>query len=83
MKGDRGHVRRLFGAVVAVNCVINIDSGVLPAMLKELMEEFKIEEGWLGFLGAMPYLGTAVSSPLWGQALSAASPRIVVAWACS
>uniref|UniRef100_A0A0G4G5U4 Major facilitator superfamily (MFS) profile domain-containing protein n=1 Tax=Chromera velia CCMP2878 TaxID=1169474 RepID=A0A0G4G5U4_9ALVE len=66
---DKGPVFVVFLLTFWFAILINYDSGAIPAVLSQVQEEFDFTEFELGFVGALPFIGTAVASIPSGRAL--------------
>ncbi|XP_026192916.1 uncharacterized protein LOC113147238 [Cyclospora cayetanensis] len=60
---------------VSLQIVFNVDNGIVPAVLPQLWEEYHIADSQQGLLGALPYVGTALMSPLNSRLLNALLPK--------
>ncbi|KAL8275528.1 hypothetical protein Esti_000479 [Eimeria stiedai] len=73
-EGDQVRLQGVKAAMllfVLLQVTFNVDNGIVPAVLPQLWEEFHLADAQQGLLGALPYVGTALMSPLNSRLLSA------------
>eukprot|EP00922_Rhytidocystis_sp_ex-Travisia-forbesii_P054071 GHVS01080220.1.p1 GENE.GHVS01080220.1~~GHVS01080220.1.p1 ORF type:complete len:1024 (+),score=243.20 GHVS01080220.1:63-3134(+) len=68
----------VFFSFFVLEIFVNYDSGAIPAVLATIRKEFDLTSGWLGVLGALPYVGLILASPIVGRLLQRHSPKRVV-----
>lgn len=68
----------VFCLMFVLEIFVNFDSGVVPAILATLQEQFNIDGAAAGLLGSLPYIGLVASSPFVGRGLTTFSPK----WFC-
>ncbi|CBZ50336.1 hypothetical protein NCLIV_008080 [Neospora caninum Liverpool] len=68
----------VFCLMFALEIFVNFDSGVVPAILLTLQEQFHLDGAAAGLLGSLPYIGLVASSPFVGRGLTTFSPK----WFC-
>ena len=77
-KRNRRILRFIFLGWCYSQVVQNWDSGVLPATLGLIKEEFDLKPWHQGFLGGLTYIGLTITSPIAGYLLQRKSPKMIV-----
>ena len=62
--------KTLFLFLCILQLVMNFDSGIVPASLRALKQEFDMTDTELGLLGSLVYVGLVFSCPLTGYLLT-------------
>ncbi|EPT31790.1 transporter, major facilitator family protein [Toxoplasma gondii ME49] len=81
MQRNRNNEKMIVGVfclMFALEIFVNFDSGVVPAILLTLQEQFHLDGAAAGLLGSLPYIGLVASSPFVGRGLTTFSPK----WFC-
>ncbi|ESS36441.1 transporter, major facilitator family protein, partial [Toxoplasma gondii VEG] len=66
---------RMFALLLMIQMTLNIDNGVVPAVLADLGREFQATASEQGLVGALPHIGMLVFCPFCARCLEAVGPQ--------